>query len=65
MTYAVKSNDMTFDSFDDELEEEALDHMAIRDLASFEFYNGFINKSIDLSDDAEELRNDEDLDFTR
>ena len=65
MTYAVSSEETRFDSFDKTLEDEALEYMDIGDVASYEFFYGFIDKSIALSDNAEELRNDKDLDFSR
>ena len=65
MSYAVSSEEILFDSFNKTLEDEALEYMSIGDVASYEFFYGFIDKSIALSGNAEELRNDKDLDFSR
>ena len=67
LTFAAEAMDhnLKFDSFEDELEEEALDHMDIGDMASFEFFHGFIDKAIALSDNSEELLEDKALDFSR
>ena len=65
LTYTASCETIYFDSFNKTLEDEALEYMDLGDVASYEFFYGFIDKSIELSDDTEELRDSKDLDFSR
>ena len=45
-----------FESFEDSLQDAEIEYMSWKDLASFNFMLGFVERSIDLSENAEELR---------
>ena len=61
----VETNHTLFNSLEDEIEEEELEHMDFKDVASYEFMLGFIDRSIDLSENPEELRESDDLDLSQ
>ena len=60
----VEANHTLFNSLEDEIEQSELEHMTFKDVASYEFMLGYIERSIDLSSNPEQLRASGDLDLT-
>ena len=52
-----------FASFDQELEDAEIEYMSLHDLAGFNFMFGFVERSIDLAENSEELRSENNLDL--